>query len=113
MHHGRHFCRTIHAMCNIYALLSQSVIHEAEREGKDEDEDYTAEFIPFHFLGLHFLTFFSRERQEHVVFKALLTLILNFEEQIMTGSEDNLAEIANSVSLIFIHTSPPFNLPLN
>jgi hypothetical protein len=106
VHHGRHFCRTIHAMCNIYALLSQSVIREAE--GKDEDEDYTAEFILFHFLELHFLTFLTRERQEHAVFKALLTLIPNFEERIMTGSEDNLAEIANSASFIFIHTSSPF-----
>jgi hypothetical protein len=95
-------------MCNIYALLSQSVIREAEQEGKDEDEDYTAEFIPFHFLKLHFLTFLSRERQEHAVFKALLTLIPNFEERIMTGSEDNLAEIADSVSFVFICTSPVF-----
>jgi hypothetical protein len=42
------------------------------------------------------------------VFKALLTLIPNSEEQIMTGSEDNLAEIADSVSFVFICRSPPF-----
>jgi hypothetical protein len=95
-------------MCNIYALLSQSVICEAEGKDKDKDKDYTAEFILFHFLELHFLTFLSRERQEHAVFKALLTFIPNFEEHIMMGSEDNLAKIANSANFIFIHTSPPF-----
>ena len=44
VHHGRHFCWTIHALCNIYALLMQSVIRETERS-EYTDEDLTAECV--------------------------------------------------------------------
>jgi hypothetical protein len=42
VHHGRHFCRTIHAMCNIHALLTQSVIREVEQTA---DEDLSDECV--------------------------------------------------------------------
>jgi hypothetical protein len=40
-------------MCNIFALLTQSVIREAERAG---DEDFTAEWVKFIFLDVDLLT---------------------------------------------------------
>jgi hypothetical protein len=54
IHHGRHFCHTIHAMCNIYALLTQSVMRVVEQEGNmRQDEDFTDRCGNFHFLELY------------------------------------------------------------
>lgn len=75
VHHGRHFCRTIHAMCNIHALLTQSVIRVADQT---PDDDLTA-----------------NERREHKVWKELLKTVPNLEEQIMTGSVETMTEIAD------------------
>jgi hypothetical protein len=44
------------------------------------------------------LTHPTRERREHAVFKALLRIVPNLEDRIMAGSEDDLTEIADSVS---------------
>ena len=44
VHHGRHFGRTVHAMCNIQALLTNGIL----RMGDDADipeEDLTHEYI--------------------------------------------------------------------
>ena len=49
VHHGRHFCRTIHAMCNIHALLTQSIVREVE---ETPDEELTAEYVIHHLLRL-------------------------------------------------------------
>ncbi|KIM88178.1 hypothetical protein PILCRDRAFT_51494, partial [Piloderma croceum F 1598] len=75
VHHGRHFCRTIHAMCNIHALLTQSIIRAVEQTADDDLSD--------------------DERREHRVFKRLLNLVPNLEERIMTGSEEELTEVAD------------------
>jgi len=99
VHHGCHFCRTIHAMCNIYALLTQSVIHEV-KQSEDMDKNLTTECANFKFLRLNLLTFSPREHRERAVFRALLSSVPNLEECIMTGSEDDLTEIAGLVSFI-------------
>ena len=111
MHHGRHFCRTIHAMCNIHALLTQSIIRVVEEL---PDENLTAECVVRHLLKSHIMTSFlpppSRsERREHKVFEELLRTIPNLEERIMTGSEEDLTEIADQVSTILtIRTKPSY-----
>jgi hypothetical protein len=74
-----------------------------------QDEDYTAECGNFHFLELHLPIFLSRERREHAVFKALLSLVPNMEERIMTGSKDDLTEIADLASFIAILYLPHSN----
>ncbi|KIM87313.1 hypothetical protein PILCRDRAFT_63295 [Piloderma croceum F 1598] len=75
VHHGHHFCCTIHAMCNIYALLTQSVIYEVEQTADDDLND--------------------DEHRKHQVFKQLLNLVPNLKERIMTGSEEELTEVAD------------------
>ena len=52
VHHGRHFCRTIHAMCNIHALLTQSIIREVEQV-EATDEDFSVEFVVVFFAYLN------------------------------------------------------------
>lgn len=99
VHHGRHFCRTVHAMCNIHALLTQSVIREAER-AEAPDEDFTAEYAVLRLLELYGWLFLRRERRENKVFKELLKIVPNLEARIMTGSEEELANIADQVSTI-------------
>jgi hypothetical protein len=47
-------------MCNIYALLTQSVIRMTERDG-DSEEDFTVERVELDFLKLHMLIIASQE----------------------------------------------------
>ena len=42
IHHGRHFGRTIHAMCNVAALLSNGILRMGELADEPE-EAFTAE----------------------------------------------------------------------
>src|ERR1700733_10392208 len=39
VHHGRHFCRTVHDMCRIHALLTQSIIRAVEQTADDDLSD--------------------------------------------------------------------------
>lgn len=55
VHHGRHFCRTVHALCNIQALLTNGVARMVELADAPETE-LTAEsvvHIPYLFLFAH------------------------------------------------------------
>jgi hypothetical protein len=42
VHHGRHFCRTIHALCNIQALLTNGILRSVELADVPAEE-FTAE----------------------------------------------------------------------
>ena len=42
VHHGRHFGRTIHVLCNVNALVVNGVLHEVELADQAE-ETFTAE----------------------------------------------------------------------
>lgn len=44
VHHCRHFCRAVYAMCNIQALLTNGILREVE-QGDTPDEDFTAEYV--------------------------------------------------------------------
>jgi len=44
VHHGRHFCRTVHAMCNLQALLTNGVLLEV-KQAETSEEDFTSEYI--------------------------------------------------------------------
>ena len=47
VHHGRHFGRTVHAMCNVSALITNSALL-LEDDGEVDEESLTAEFVlPF------------------------------------------------------------------
>ena len=56
MHHGRHFGRTVHAMCNVQALITNGITRMGEGEEVAE-EALTHEFAPVvlsHVSGLTF-----------------------------------------------------------
>jgi hypothetical protein len=47
VHHGRHFGRTVHAMCNVQALITNSILLLGD-DGEVDEESLTAEFVlPF------------------------------------------------------------------
>lgn len=43
-HHGRHFCRTVHALCNVQALLTNGILRMVELADEPE-ENFTAEYV--------------------------------------------------------------------
>jgi hypothetical protein len=42
VHHGRHFGRTIHALCSVQALITNGLLQEVELAEQSE-ESFTAE----------------------------------------------------------------------
>ncbi|KJA14013.1 hypothetical protein HYPSUDRAFT_150876 [Hypholoma sublateritium FD-334 SS-4] len=77
VHHGRHFGRTIHALCNVHALINNGIVRMGERS-EEPDEAFTAQ-----------------ERREHKVFLSLLKSVPGLEDRIMTTeSEEEVQNIA-------------------
>ncbi|KAF9473562.1 hypothetical protein BDN70DRAFT_899679 [Pholiota conissans] len=76
VHHGRHFGRTIHALCNLHALINNGIIRMGERV----DEPDAA--------------FSEQEQREHKIFLALLLIVPGLEERFMTSSEEEVHSIA-------------------
>ncbi|TEB23586.1 hypothetical protein FA13DRAFT_1818350 [Coprinellus micaceus] len=72
IHHGRHFGRAIYAFANIHALLMC---------GLSADEDSPPET--------------QQERRELRVFSKLLGMIPNFEERLMSSSEEEVMSMAS------------------
>ncbi|TEB32985.1 hypothetical protein FA13DRAFT_1790059 [Coprinellus micaceus] len=72
VHHGRHFGRVVYAFANIHALLLA---------GLNADEDYPPET--------------QQERRELRVFRKLLGMIPEFEERLMSSSEEEIIAIAS------------------
>ncbi|KJA13711.1 hypothetical protein HYPSUDRAFT_208140 [Hypholoma sublateritium FD-334 SS-4] len=77
VHHGRHFGRTIHALCNIHALINNGIIRMGERSEEPED------------------AFTAQEIKEHSIFLALLKSVPGLEERLMSAeSEDEIHAFA-------------------
>jgi len=75
VHHGRHFGRTVHALCNIHTLLTNGILRLVELADRPE-ESFTAE-----------------ERREHRVFLSLLQSVPGLEERLMNGSEEDFTHV--------------------
>jgi hypothetical protein len=52
VHHGRHFGRTIHALCRVHTLLINGILRDVEN---DSEEPFTNEYIPLLFFNLTYL----------------------------------------------------------
>ncbi|KJA14950.1 hypothetical protein HYPSUDRAFT_142490 [Hypholoma sublateritium FD-334 SS-4] len=73
VHHGRHFGRSIHALCNMHALINNGIIRLGERAEDPEEE----------------------EQKEQKVFCALLKSVPGLEERLMgANSEEDIQSIA-------------------
>ena len=49
VHHGRHFGRTVHAMCNVHALVCNGVGHMGEEPVSEESLTYELVLVVFSF----------------------------------------------------------------
>jgi hypothetical protein len=106
VHHGRHFGRTIHALTNIKALITNGLLRMDELAEQPE-EFFTTEFeIPAH--NTHNADLEYREQREHRVFNKLLQLIPGLEERLMEKSEEEatlMAELVTSRSCIIVRSA--------
>lgn len=111
IHHGRHFGRTVHAMCNVQALITNGLLRMAEWEsdGEVQEETLTFEFV----LVLLFLFFAHvalsnyRARKEHGVFQKLLRTVPRLTERLMEASDE---ESMMTADLVCLTVAPEFNL---
>ncbi|KAF8338542.1 hypothetical protein F5887DRAFT_1077745 [Amanita rubescens] len=80
VHHGRHFSRTVHAMCNVQALIANCLL----LFGQDGD------------VILEGLT--SQQRKELNVFQKLLEMVPHLQERLTESSElEEYMTIADSI----------------
>jgi len=79
VHHGRHFGRTVHALCTVSALLNNGILRMGELLDQPED------------------TFTHEERREHRIFKILLQMIPGLEERLMEGSNEDVVHVAELI----------------
>lgn len=52
IHYGRHFGRTIHALCNVHALINNGIIQMGERS-EEPEEAFTAQYDILYFYSVH------------------------------------------------------------
>ncbi|KAM6493058.1 hypothetical protein JOM56_011192, partial [Amanita muscaria] len=79
VHHGRHFGRTVHAMCSVQALITNGILLLGE-DGEVTEESLTAE-----------------QRKEYNVFRQLLQMVPRLNERLMEGSEEECMSIADLI----------------
>ncbi|KIM89596.1 hypothetical protein PILCRDRAFT_60503 [Piloderma croceum F 1598] len=79
VHHGRHFGRTVHALCTVGALINNGILRMGEL-ADNPDEIFTHE-----------------ERREHRIFCILLQMVPGLEERLMEGFNEDVAHIADLV----------------
>jgi hypothetical protein len=95
VHHGRHFGRTVHSLCNVTALVNNGLLYIGEFSGQPE-ETFTHECVLFP-LAWMFDYMFTRQRREHRVFTLLLQMVPGLEERLVEGSEENVLHVAELV----------------
>ncbi|KAF8239325.1 hypothetical protein L208DRAFT_1238246 [Tricholoma matsutake] len=76
VHYRRHFGRTVHAMCSIQALLTNSIVHMGE-EGEVVEESLTPE--------------------QHRAFQKLLHIVPHLPERLMEASNEECIAIADLI----------------
>lgn len=101
--HGRHFCRAVHALCNVKALLTNGILRLGEL-AEEPEEAFTAECALISNIYLVLLIHYGRERREHRVFGVLLQMVPGIESRLMNGDEDEVIHIADMVSIVVMST---------
>ncbi|KAG2129163.1 hypothetical protein DEU56DRAFT_915282 [Suillus clintonianus] len=82
VHYGRHFGRTVHALCNFQALLTNGILRMGEL-AEIPEENFTNE-----------------ERREHRVFQELLKSVAGLEERLIHSGDDEVDVVAELASTI-------------
>jgi len=76
VHHGRHFGRTVYAMCSVHALFTSAIARMGE------DEDVAEELLTF------------ETRKEHRVYQKLSQLVPRLSERLMAATEEDIMVMA-------------------
>jgi hypothetical protein len=97
VHHGRHFGRTVHALCTISALLNNGLLRMREHVDQPDDA-FADEYV---FRPVNYIKDFNRltrEHREHRVFDHLLHMIPGLRERLMEASTEEIVHIGELVS---------------
>ena len=98
VHHGRHFGRTVYAMCNVRSLITNALLRLQESDGEILEESLTTEYVFFWSIypshGVFFLL--CRARVEHEIFQKLQAMVPNLTDRVVE-SEAALSVVAESV----------------
>jgi hypothetical protein len=98
--HGRHFGRTVHALCNVQTLLTNGLVRMDELADEPE-ETSTSEYVDhFEVRSATSPTVISLSRQKHErhIFEALLNMVPGLKERLTEATEDEVAFVAEMVS---------------
>ena len=99
IYHGRHFGRTVHAMCNVQVLLTQGVEHLASTEVVAE-ESLTLEYILIILASIISRLMHPpqrRARRGRQVFDKLCRIIPRFSDRLLESEEWQIIEMAELV----------------
>ena len=103
VHHGRHFGRTVHALCNIRLLLSNGVPRLRELADKPEEQPtgqmYVALITSICSALAHSGFTSNREQREDRVFKLLIQIIPGIEDRLVEGADEDVVHIAELVRI--------------
>ena len=117
VHHGQHFGRTVHAMCSVQALITNSFVLMAELDREVQEETLTFKFVSI--LGCSYfhsrITHNYRARKEYLVFNKLLQMVPRLTERLMEASDEESMMVADLVHLTVAlrFTNPVSNPPLD
>jgi hypothetical protein len=98
--HGRHFCRTVHALCNIKALLTNSLLLTTSGP-TDAEESFTSEYVFHYFNEASSNLYPTSERREYYVFMTLLQMVPGLGDRLTDGGGSEVVTIAEMVRVIF------------
>jgi hypothetical protein len=103
IHYGRHFGRTVHALCSIKALITNGLLRMCQLEESLEDT-LTYEYIK-HYCLMILANRLNSERKKHNAFQKLMWTVPSLEERLMEGSDENIIHIAE---LVCMHSIRPY-----
>ena len=114
VHHGRHFGRTVHAMCSVQALITNSLVRMIESDREVQEETLTFEFASIlcccYFCSRIMLKY--RARKEHQAFQKLLQMVPRLTERLMEASDEESTMVADLVCLTVALRPNPVSHPL-
>jgi hypothetical protein len=95
VHHGRHFGRSVHALCSIKALITNGLLR-LERLENERLETLPYEYVictPLE-MSAHAC---DRDRREHHAFEKLLQTVPGLQDRLMEGTDESIIHIAELV----------------
>ena len=110
MHHGRHFGRTVHAFCNVSALVCNELLRlraltDKPEEEPEAEEQLTNECVMASAKARSRSLQIDREQQEHRVFNLLAQMIPGIEDRLVEGTDEDMAHMVDLVSVFYVRIS--------